>query len=464
MSEDSSQPGLALSTLANALRTQLAARGVLMEQASTPGGELRFLHPKGWHAAWKDDHVSVLHGIPPRGWLTVYPVPVRQPLHPAELVDAFLEEFVEPGTQGLELVKRRMLERVPEVACAQLRLQVGATECQGLILGRVALGQARVVSYWVDTALFRPGPIEDLLLVLLDGIDAPPSSRFAEQQATWTPVLPEQLFPASPVAQGAPFTSTLARFALRLAPDWTGQELMLEGTRGWVLVPPLTEDPPLVVVTGADLLAPLEEVIQQGIQQLQTGGTWEVELGAQELPAEALGGAFGLMQLHRGVAFAAPGRPLRLWSLGVTDGVSVLHLFALGEAEQLVGLLPELATMTRSLRVLPRQLDPDTMAQLIGIWRFLDPSDKDSETHEHVIQLRPDGSLARTARLVDGRRAVLERPDVHGLRDAPASARWDVADGLLTLYRSDTQRELYGIESLSETSAILGGIWWERLE
>lgn len=466
--------------LARQLFETLTARGLPFERSSIPDGSLSFLYPRGWNAAWRDDHVSISHGVPPKGWLTLYPVPLSQKIGPEALMDAFIEEFVEPAAEELSIVRRARLERVPELEGLELRLKLAGKWCYGLALARSQHGQGRMISYWVEEGLFRRSPVEDLLLMLLGHEETPRDSRFAERKHevpaldedfVWPdPALAEALMPgtAGENASTRSFGSQRGRFALRLPPDWRGVELNQEELQGSLLLPPgaSPDDPtaPLIVITGSDLLAPLESTLQEAIARLLPSDHFAVELPAREVPVKD---GFALLQIWRGEG-PANGLPIRLWSLGITDESSVVHLVAIVDARQLPGMLPVLAEIGRSVKVLPRQPNQALMAQLVGLWRFVEGGDKESEGLETLLELSADGSFALHARGInvlarDTTDAPTRRMQAQTLLKEHRAGQWDVVDETLNLYRDAGGRELFAVESLGERSAIIGGTFWERL-
>lgn len=454
---------MSLQALSNLLLQQLTQKGLAFERSSTPDGALTFLHPRNWNAAWREDHVTILHGVPPKGWLTIYPVPLRQKLNPADLMDAFLDEFVEPAVTQLSVLQRRRLERDPDIECAEMRLEVAGKSCLGMALARVQGGQARVVSYWVDEGLFRSGPVEDLLLVVLGTLETPAGSRFAERSAEIRPIVEEELWAAPPASLPLRFGAQRGRFALHLPSGWQGVEVSHDGAPGWVLIPPgFAPGPqaPFLSLTGTDLLAPLEETLELALKTLIEGDTYQCEIPAREV---SIRDHFALLQIWRGEAPGLPGTTLRLWSLGITDGVSVVHFFAVAEANALLELLPTLTQIGRSVKVLPRVPNIELSQSMTGYWRFIEGGDKETEGLETCLHLQPTGGLARLQRGVNAREAVTHRPPVETLLSEVDSGRWEIVDSTLTLYHADGTRELFEIESEVGRSAIVGGTFWERL-
>lgn len=476
-SPSSQPPPESFATLTRRLLQELTARGLQFERASTPDDSLRFLHPRGWHAAWREDHLAITHGVPPKGWLTLYPVPLTQKISPEVLMDAFLEEFVEPATTELSIVSRARLSRAPEVEGLELRLLLAGRWCYGLALARVQLGQGRMISYWVEEGLFRRNPVEDLLLMLLGNEEVPADSRFAEKHYHLEPLnetllwpmerSPEGLRPGQP-SEGEPFGAQRGRFALFLPPGWQGLEVQQEDSVGWLLQPPgvQPDDPhaPLIAITGADLLHPLEETLHQAITRLVSEEHFSPELPAREVP---LRDHFALLQVWKGEG-ATLGQPVRLWSLGVTDGASVVHLFAMTEGQALPGLLLDLANIGATLKVLPRVPNRALMGQLLGHWRFVEGGDKENEGLETLVELRADDLFATTSRGInvlarETRGAAARRAEAAALLSGQISGRWEVVDETLHLYRDEGDREVFQVESLGERSAIIGGVFWEKL-
>ncbi|MFM7200280.1 MAG: hypothetical protein ACKO6N_05775 [Myxococcota bacterium] len=452
-----------LAALALQLREQLEAKGLVFERSRTPDHALYFVYPRGWSPVWREDHLSITHGNPPRGYVTVYPVALQQKITPEELHDAFLDEFVEPAVSQLELHGRSRLAVVPSVEGVELRLQLGVQWYRGLSLAFVHAGQARVVSYWTDEQVFRRGPVQELLLLILGTLEMPASSPYAEVQAVLEP-LPEVPWSPAELPWGESVGEVEGRFALRLLEGWRCMALEHEGARGWVLSPPGVEpgspDAPFICLTSADLLTSLEQCLAEALDTLVGGETFEEELGAQEV---RLKDRFALFQVRLGEPTGAPGKKVRLWSLGVTDGVTVLHLYAVAEANRLLPLLGPLAQLGMSLRVLERREDPARMQLLAGAWRFVELGDKESESLETLLVLRVTGQYGQVKRSVEGRQLLGQRPDPATLVGETLSGRWEVVDETLNLYPTEGGRELFAIESIAGRSAILGGTFWERL-
>ena len=143
---------MSLEELSPRLLSALQTRGLPFDRFELEGGDLSFLYPRGWHATWKEDHASLTHGDPPQGWLTVYPVPLRRTLSPEALLDAFLDEFVEPAVEKLSTVQIGRLERLPDIQAAQITLRIEGRDFQGLALAWVGVGQGRIISYWIEDA------------------------------------------------------------------------------------------------------------------------------------------------------------------------------------------------------------------------------------------------------------------------------------------------------------------------
>lgn len=452
-----------LAALGLRLRKELEGKGVTFERSRTPDDALYFCYPTSWKPLWREDHLSITHGNPPRGHVTIYPVALKQKLAPEELHDAFLEEFVEPAFTELQVLRRDRLPELSLVEAVEFRLQQGMGWNRGLSLAFVYAGQARVVSYWTDEKIFRREPIKDLLLAMLAGLETPPSSRYAEVQVALEP-LPETPWAPSSLPLGDHFGSAEGRFALKLLEGWQCLELEHEGAKGWVILPagiqPGAPDAPFICLTSADLLTSLEQCLADALSTLVDGGGFEEEVGAQEIRVPD---RFALFQVRLGEPAAAPGRKVRLWSFGMTDGATVLHLYAVAEANQLLELLGPLAQLGMQLKVLERRVHHERMQALAGAWRFVELGDKERESAETVLVLRPNGHYGQVVRSVDARQLLKSRPNPAELVGERITGRWEVVDETLSLYPSAGGRELFGIESIAERSAILGGAFWERL-
>jgi hypothetical protein len=455
---------MSLTDLASHVTRALEARGLQFDLFTVPGDLLTFICPHGWTATWKDDHASVYHGVPPKGWLTLYPVPLRQAVTPEELMAAFLDEFVAPAAHRLDMVRSGRLDRLPGLEAAEFTLQLAGKDYAGLAVASVGTTQARVVCYWVEAAMFRRPLVEDLLIAVLGSIDAPEGSPFRERRLDLLHVPQHAVWQDHGLEPRHAFAAQAGRFAVRLPEGWQGREVSFEGDVGWLIVPPgvTPGDPaaPLISISGADLLAPLEDTLEQAIRALADQAVYQLEHPPVDFEVRD---QQGRAQLWVGRPPTRPGEAYRLWSLGLTDGASIVHLFALAEANRMLELLPALNAIGRQLKVLPRLQNVETMRQLAGYWRFLDIEDQESEALEHCLHLRADGSFGRALRSIAPRAAITDRPAAAEVTRDRSDGTWEVVDTTLSLDNADGTREIFEIESLGERSAIIGRTFWERL-
>lgn len=454
---------MSLQKQARAIIDALTTRGLSFSQFTTHDG-LSVMHPTRWRPEWRRDHVSIFHGEPASGWLTLFPAIIDEPISPKALLLAFLDEFVEEVGDRYELLELGQSDRHPALESAHFAILDGDTRYLGMATAWLGSGQGRIASYWITETLFQRTLVGDLLLAVLGSVETTEDSRFAERRNHPTPLSSQDLWNPAPLDLDTPFGAPTHRFALRLPAGWQALEVVHEEDRGWLLVPP-NKSPgqdgvPVIVVDGDDLDGTLEETLHGAIHRLSGEGGYELEVPPQSLEVQDQP---AFVQLWRGQAPAAADLALRLWSLGIGSNQSVVHMVAIGDAQQLESLLPTLAAIGNSIRVLPRVTDPAKMEAMAGSWRYLQKTGKESETIETRIELERQGGFKRVTRSIDPQ--VVQPPvklDSEG--SSLDAGRWDIVHDLLTLYLADGGRECHPIETIADGMALLNKTIWQRIE
>lgn len=384
----------------DAERRSLEERGLVFDAWESPDGALRFLVPRGWRVEWRDDHAVVKHGVPPQGFLTVYPLPGAGS---RRLVTAFLNEFVGPAVDHLDIQQLGHLPDLPDVEAGLFQVDMAGHRRLGVALATHDRGLDVVVGYWVDEALFRKPLVTSLVKVVLGSVDVSPASPLQ-------PPLPRGILPLDPTAlweeeiaeeedDTRPWGAREARVALRLPPGWQVEAWQEAGEQGWLFFPPDTgpDDPHLdvlIALTSEDLFGSLEDTLAEALSRLDPQRTLRLERPPMVVEDAGRRGIGRLLVGHPAPGEAA-GAARRLWSMGWTDEASVVHLVALAQANRLAGLMGDLTRIARSLRLLPRPVDLDRMAEMVGCWRYQtypDPREMSVGT-EFVYTLRADGTF-----------------------------------------------------------------------
>ena len=477
-------------------RAALTEKGLAFTPFEAPAGALHFAYPQGWRVDWREDHAVVRHGVPPKGHLTIFPVPGDAP-GPEALLTAFINEFAAPAADGLDLTHMGPLPGEEGLSGARFSIRLAGATHQGVALTARDRGLSVVVAYWVEEALFNKELVTLLVKGVLGSVEVSPRSPLA-------PPLPQGVLPVAEgelwqeeLPDGAePYGSRPGRFALRLPEGWRCEDVSAEdGERAWMLIPPgasleAPAEDVVIAVTSEDLYGSLEDTMHEAAVSLDPQGLMRIELPVMTVERGDQRAMIRLFVSHpEGEGLSRP--PVqRLWSCGWTDEGSVVHVVAVGEANRIHALLPDLTAIAASLRVLPRPVDAEAMEALAGAWRHQTyPNPRElSLVAEHVYALGADGrftltveerfvvppnpdEVALAARLAEGgedlmavgegRRQPAPGPD-EANDVAQAEGDWDLVEGRLTLRYDDGGVEVHTLDSHHGRMAIVSGVLWER--
>lgn len=149
----------------------LKTRGQLFETYTSPGSELSFRHPLGWEVHFREDHAICKHGVPPQGFLTVYPIPNPEGGKGEGLLVAFIDEFIVPGVQSLNLLRMGPLPGKKGIIGAQFSLRLGGITHTGIALLATLSGLEVIVAYWAQSDIFEKSLATALLTATLGSVD-----------------------------------------------------------------------------------------------------------------------------------------------------------------------------------------------------------------------------------------------------------------------------------------------------
>ena len=452
-------------------RRRLETRGLEFERTTVPDGEWTFTHPRRWALEWRDDYAVLSHGRQGLGRLSIFPIDPPRGLRAADLMDAWLNEFLEPRTSSLTILDRGPHPHDRRVEWVEALFEEEGRDYHAGILTRAMERSAALIVYQVGRELFDKDLVDQLLAALLvevrrEGDD--PSGRRGSSLGT------EKVPPAVLLRDaGAPplqrsFAAKSGRFALRLPEGWHIIPIRHEGDEGWLLRPGEEDEwegrIPFIVITGERLTGPLEETLAQAVDTVVEADTYSPELPPASLD---LGDRKAYVQLFGGTPSDAQGRYCRLWSFGVSDSISVVHLLAAGDAEALDRILAALTALARSIRVLPPTPDPEKTAALVGRWRALDTAQPDQAPRESILELFEDGSYVLCEGETGPEEQKTEPPQDH--LDAPHTeeGRWRVCFERLVLQPTETvehPEKEWPIAGIEAGAAILDGVFWKRIE
>ncbi len=185
----------------------------------------------------------------------------------------------------------------------------------------------------------------------------------------------------------------------------------------------------------------------------QVGAPLSVEVEGQE----------GLLHVYEGNPPGSSGQTHSVWSLGLTDGTTVAHLFAVMPKSRLEPALDALNAMARSLRVLPRRVNRDLMARFQGYWRYFDTHEEVAEIGERCYHFRPDGTFGFVQRRIARLEAIHHPPDLEELGLDVEMGKWDIVGNTLTMLHGDGTREVMDVDGVSSRTAVVDHVLWERL-
>lgn len=442
-------------------RKELEGRGLSFETFVAEGQLLSFDHPAQWRVDWREDHAVVSHGIPPQGFLTVHPLTTPPGESPEHLLKVWLNEYLGPASDHLNIQQLGPLPLVEGTAGTQFEVVLAGRKFMGVGLATRQGRQDKIAAYWVESERFRKPLVTSLVTVALGSLATRPGGPLAAPLPLGvSPLTEDELWGAEPTADFKPVGIREGRFALKLPPGWDLQKSEEEDTTGWVLIPPV-ELPGVVVLSSEDLFGELEDTLSQALAALDPEGVFHLELPALEVEQEQ---QRGLLQLKIEAA-DSPGPIRRLWSLGKSDGESVVHLLALGHDAAITTLAPDLARIGHSLRVLPRPLNRERMEYLTGGW-FYHTYPHPRETRlvaEHRFNLQPDGlfELQVEERWVTKVEGVdpTETPNT-----VTTTGRWYVVGENLTLRYDDGQVEVRNLDKSQGRLLVVDGMIWARQE
>ncbi len=446
------------------VRNDLEQRGLRFTRVRDADTGLSFELPRGWVVERSTDGtcLTATHGSPPEGVLVLgRPRGSRRGQDP---VLDFLEPHLAttPG-ETLEVSEPRALETEETVHILEFETARGAERRSGQAISVAVPGGMIVAAYATGKALYHPGLVRKLLLLVLDSATAKPAASTRGGAQAALDIL-EPAFWQEPLEQATiPFEPPGERFALKLPEDWRGLEVSDENGAGWLLVPeghPPGKAGTLVTISAADLVTDLDTTMHEALEALLDAGIYSPSTAPRHVD---IAGRTAVLQVYHGVPpGAAEGAIHAVWSLGVTDDITVAHLFAVMPWTRLRVLLPPLNAIGRSLRLLPRSQNLELMTRFNGFWRYLDTHEEVDEVAERCFHFRPDGSFAFVQRRVNRIEAIHSPPHPSDL-DMDTAGQWDIVGTTLTMLRHDGTREVLDITAVSTRTAIVDRVIWERL-
>ncbi len=451
---------------AAASRQRLEDHGLRFQRVRLDALELVCDVPVGWQETQFRDGSTLLahHGSPPVGTLAVGRATGDRTGDVRELLHQFVAERLGPlsgdGT-GFAISEDEAVEGAVEAVFQGVRDGVASV---GRVVHRPRDPAGAIVAYQVTADLYHPDLVKDLVRAVL--LSVTPAGAERPDHAPGLEI-PLSLFWRPPAEQAEqPFGQVDARFALKLPPGWRPLEVSDQGISGWLLLPPgstpSSDADILVSISADDLVGDLRTTLVDAVSILVDDRVYARSCPPLEVE---VGGRPGLVQVYHGTPpNAAHPETHCLWSLGVTDGVTVAHLFAIAPVSKLEPLLPALNAIGRTLRVLPRTPNRRLEQALCGYWRYLDSHEEYEEVGERCFHLRPDGTFSVVLRTRNRLDAIHHPPRADDIDWPGRSGHWDVVGTTLTMVREDGTREMADIDGVSNRTAIVDRVFWERIE
>lgn len=455
-----------LEVMAKASLSRLETRGLKFSTYLFDNDMSSFVYPRNWLVDWKDDYAIIHHGDPASGWMVVYPVIFTDVLtvSVAELTHSFIDEFLEPAVANLSIINSDNVDGTSFLYSAECSFTYKEKECRALLLSWSGLGQGRIVAYWTHKELYNKELIYDLLLTTIASFKASFDSKYCEVSVLVEPVDEKDIWqPNNDIQLETSFAVPKCRFALRLPPSWNLEEVYYEGESGWLLIPQggySSEYPAIISITSSDITSKPDLMLKQAIDRLNHKHIYSIEHGEKNISTDK---SNIIVQMWLGTPFDESKHICRLWSAGVFNDETIVHIFAITRASVLMDWMPTLSNIVNSIRLLPRQLNIEMMAKIEGLWRFFDNIDEDGFLIERIFHFKENCNLSFIERKVAKNDNSLYNLDLDSIKEKLVDGKWEVVDQTLVISIPNLDRMSYEIEHISERSGVMGKIFWEKV-
>ena len=157
--------------------SRLKARGISLTAFDAPNSALSFRHPQNWSVDFREDHAICKGGASAGSVLIVYPIPNPEGGKGEGLLIAFLDEFVAPGVQSLNIRRLGLLPGEEGIVGAQFDLTLGGHPNKGIALMAPINKTPVIVTHWSQETSFNREESTDLLKATLGSVAFPESSH-----------------------------------------------------------------------------------------------------------------------------------------------------------------------------------------------------------------------------------------------------------------------------------------------